>query len=407
MTTFAAAQQAVHGPQRRGLGAALARRIFSQIACGRLTIILPDGSRMSHDSGRPGPDAVFEVRRWRAFRRLFLGGHIGFAEAYIDNDWDSPDVTALVEIGALSQEIMPAAREGTWPVRLTSRLLHRLNTNTKAGSRRNITRHYDLGNEFYQAWLDRGMSYSSALFAHDTETLDRAQTRKQDRVLDLLDLRPGMRVLEIGCGWGGLAERIAQAGCAVTGITLSPSQQAFATARLSGAGLGRSANILLQDYRDIRGEFDRVVSIEMIEAVGEAWWPRYFETLGTCLAPGGRAVIQAITIHDAKFEDYRRSSDFIQRYVFPGGMLPSPGVIHGQAAAAGLAAELAEAFGASYAHTLAHWRARFEDSWPRIAALGFSENFRRLWRYYLCYCEAGFRCRQIDVGLWVLRPGAC
>ncbi len=407
MTTFAQAQQAAHAPNKRGIGPALARRIFAQIACGRLMLSLPDGTRMGHDTGRPGPEAVFEVKRWRALRRLYVGGDIGFAEAYIDGDWDSPDLTALIGLGALNQNTMPAANRGVWLARQASRFLHALNANTRAGSRRNIMRHYDLGNAFYETWLDAGMSYSSAIFRDGTETLEQAQIAKQDRVLALLALRPGMRVLEIGCGWGGLAERIAAAGCTVTGITLSPAQRDHARARLAAAGHAGRAEILLRDYRDIVGSYDRIVSIEMIEAVGEARWRRYFETVRGCLTPGGHAVVQAITIDDAKFDAYRRGTDFIQRYVFPGGMLPAPGMMRREAAASGLAIGHTEAFGESYARTLEIWRERFEAAWPRIAAMGFPETFRRLWRYYLCYCEAGFRYRQIDVGLWTLGHEAC
>ncbi len=407
MTTYAAAQQAAQSPDGASLGHALARRIFQRIGCGRLTLTLPNGKSFHHDTGRGGPEAQFHIHRWRALRRLFLAGDIGFAEAYIDGDWDSPDVTALIELGALSQDRLREAKEGTLPAKLFSRVRHAMNANTRAGSRRNIMRHYDLGNAFYEIWLDAGMNYSSAIFAEETECLEQAQSRKQDRILDLLALRPGQSVLEIGCGWGGLAERIAALGCRVTGLTLSPAQRSYAVTRLARAQLEDRAEILLRDYRDCDTVYDRIVSVEMIEAVGELWWPRYFTTLRQNLASGGHVVLQAITIDESKFDAYRQGTDFIQRYVFPGGMLPSADVIRRQAATAGMTADLVETFGGSYARTLADWRARFEEAWPRIAALGFSEKFRRLWRYYLCYCEAGFRCRHINVGLWVLRPYEC
>ena len=385
-------------PRARRFHAAILARVCAGLRCGSLTVTLPSGRVISHRAPVPGPDAALVLHRWRALRRLAFGGDIAFAESFIDGDWSSADVTSLLELAARNIEALDHAMRGTRITRLLNRLLHRLHANTRAGSRRNIVAHYDLGNAFYAKWLDTGMSYSSALYPSRELTLEQAQTAKQDRVLELLRLAPGQNVLEIGIGWGGLAERMARAGATVTGLTLSPAQLEFARARL--AGLPVTAE--LRDYRDEVGKYDRIVSIEMLEAVGEAFWPSYFARLRQCLAPTGAAVLQVITICEARFEQYRATADFIQRHVFPGGMLPSPSALRAQIANAGLKVSLCESFGLDYARTLAEWRHRFELAWPEIAAMGFPPRFRRLWHYYLCYCEAGFRAGVLDVGLWRL-----
>ncbi|HEY1934019.1 MAG TPA: cyclopropane-fatty-acyl-phospholipid synthase family protein [Acetobacteraceae bacterium] len=301
-----------------------------------------------------------------------------------------------------SQAQIPGAESGAWLMRLLHRWRHRARANTPAGSRRNIRHHYDLGNDFYARWLDAGMSYSSAMFCDPGQSLEDAQAAKHDRIMELLDVQPGHSVLEIGCGWGGLAEHLAAAGCAVTAVTLSPAQHDFARARLQRAGLADRVDLRLQDYRSVEGAYDRIVSIEMLEAVGEAWWPTWFDLLRTRLRPDGTVVFQSITIDDARFEFYRRNADFIQRYIFPGGMLPSPGALRAQIARAGLAPHAMEAFGESYALTLRIWQERFQAAWPDIAASGFNDRFRRMWEYYLSYCEAGFRTHSVDVSLWRL-----
>ena len=380
----------------------LIARILDRLAEGSLSVVLPDGARLRGRGAEVGPEAVWVLHRWRALRRLILGGDNGFAEAYLDGDWSSPDPVALLELAARNMARIPGAEGGPAPVRLFHRLAHAARANTRRGSRRNILAHYDLGNDFYAAWLDAGMSYSAGLFTRPGLSLEAAQAEKQARVLELLEIAPGQRVLEIGCGWGGLAARLAEAGAEVTGITLSPAQLAWARDRLGGR-----ARLALQDYRDCTGTHDRIVSIEMIEAVGAAFWPSYFATLRRCLAPGGVAVIQAITIADAVLPAYRRGADFIQRHIFPGGMLPSPGEIARLSAAHGFAVTRHETFGDSYALTLAAWRARFHAAWPAIAAQGFPPRFRRLWDYYLAYCEAGFRAGRVDVGLWRLEPRRC
>ena len=389
-------------PPRRGLAASLLRRLFSRLHCGSLTVILPDGQRFAHDTRAAGPQAVLLVHRWRVLRRLLLAGDIGFAEAYMDRDWSSPDLAALIELAARHQAAVPGANGGAPLARLIQRLRHLARSNTLSGSRRNIVQHYDLGNDFYASWFDSGMTYSSALFRDPEATLEAAQTAKQDRVVALLDPRPEHTILEVGFGWGGLAERLASSGAAVTGLTLSPAQHAYAQGRLSAAGLANQVDLRLQDYRQVKGRFDRIVSIEMLEAVGESWWPVFFAMLRDRLRTGGVIVLQTITIADERFASYRRSSDFIQRYIFPGGMLPSPAALRAQIARAGLAVHSVEMFGASYAQTLKLWQDRFQAAWPDIAATGFSARFKLMWEYYLSYCEAGFRAGAIDVGLWRL-----
>jgi cyclopropane-fatty-acyl-phospholipid synthase len=382
---------------RRALSAALAA-----LRVGRLTIELPDGSRLHHAGRQPGPEATLVLHRWRPVRRLFAGGDVAFAEAYIEGDWSSPDLMALVELAAHNVDALDQKLGGLWPIRLMRRLAHLARSNSRRGSRRNIAAHYDLGNAFYAEWLDERMVYSAALY-HDTrQTLESAQAAKLARIRDLLDVPAGGSVLEIGCGWGALAAEIAGAGARVTGLTLSQEQHAHARALMEKAGLQEKVDIRLQDYRDVSGRFDRIVSIEMIEAVGEAYWPTYFAKLRECLAPGGRIVLQAITIAPERFENYRRRTDFIQSYVFPGGMLLTENAIAEQGMEAGLRLVAKESFAIGYALTLADWRRRFHAAWPRIARLGFDERFRRMWDYYLCYCEAGFRAGTIDVGFYVL-----
>jgi cyclopropane-fatty-acyl-phospholipid synthase len=372
-----------------------------RLDCGSLTIILPNGRPIRLEGRDEGASGSITLHRWRTLLRVALGGDVGFAEAYMDGDWSSPDLPALLETMARNQSVLPGAEGGPWLSRLLNRLRHLARANTLAGSRRNIVQHYDLGNEFYAHWLDRGMSYSSALFHQPGLDLEAAQTAKQDRVMDLLDVRRGQTALEIGIGWGGIADRLASAKARVTGVTLSPSQLSYAQDRLTKRGL--PADLRLQDYRQIEGRFERIVSIEMLEAVGEAWWPVYFDKLRKLLAPDGIIVLQTITIADERFAAYRRTADFIQRHIFPGGMLPSPSALRDEIDRAGLAIEAVETFGASYARTLELWRERFAQAWPDIAAMGFPPRFRRMWDYYLAYCEAGFRAGAIDVGLWRLR----
>ena len=334
------------------------------------------------------------------------GGDLGFAESYIAGEWSSPNLAALMTFMLLNADSAESARRLRAP-RILGRLRHALNRNSKRGSRRNIAAHYDLGNEFYAQWLDPSMSYSSGLFSADGQTLEDAQEAKLARVCDLLEVSGGERVLEIGCGWGGLADRlIGRYRCNVTGVTLSVQQLEFARERLRARGLSQYGDLRLQDYRDVRENYDRIVSIEMLEAVGAAYWPTYFSQLRDNLRPGGIAVLQAITIDEQRFSAYRNRPDFIQRYIFPGGMLPTRSIIEQQAAAAGLQLVSAELFGASYARTLSLWERRFQQAWPAIERLGFDRKFKRTWEYYLSYCQVGFEAMTLNVGLYKFRNPA-
>lgn len=386
----------------KSLTTRILRRMMDQIHSGHISVVLPSGDRIDHSGERAGPSATLFIHRWRTIRRLISQGDLGFAQSYIDGDWSSPDPATLLELAAMNTATINSKIPGIWPLRALNRLRHLLRANSKSGSRRNIAFHYDLGNAFYRHWLDPEMTYSSALYAHPDQTLEDAQAAKVKRVLELLDLSGGEDVLEIGCGWGALAVRLAHTSARVTGITLSSEQLAFAQEKVASEGLNKCITLELKDYRDVEGTYDRIVSIEMLEAVGEAYWPIYFKTLYERLNAGGAAVLQVITIDDRRFEAYRTSADFIQRHIFPGGMLPTKKIIAEQSASAGFDLVLVQSFGESYAATLAEWRRRFLASWPSIAQMGFPERFRRLWDYYLCYCEAGFRAATIDVGFYVL-----
>lgn len=378
------------------------RRVLAGVTHGSLDVTMPDGRRVVHRAARPGPEAVVRLHRWRALRRLVLGGDVAFAEAYGDGDWSSPDLAAVVELAGVNGQAFDRRVGATLLWRLANRFGHLRRANTREGAARNIIAHYDLGNDFFAAWLDGGMTYSSGIHDDADTTLEQAQAAKQARAAALLAPAAGQRVLEIGIGWGGLAEHLlTRHDVDFTGITLSAEQLAWARARLADGG--HAARLLLQDYRDVAGQFDRIVSIEMLEAVGEAYWPVFFRTLRDRLAPGGVAVLQVITIADERFAAYRRGADFIQRHIFPGGMLPTVGIIGREAAAAGLRLDHEERFGASYARTLADWQRRFLDARPTLLRLGYDERFLRLWQYYLAYCEGGFRAGAIDVGLYRLR----
>ena len=370
--------------------ATLVCALLRSLRGGRLELRLPDGTAFHFGEGES--IAHLQVHDTSMFDQVLARGDIGLAEAYLDRQWDSPDLGALLTLLAGNRDALRRAVYGSWRKLLAARIGHWLNRNTRAGSKRNIAAHYDLGNDFYQLWLDPSMSYSSGLYDPGGEgSLAQAQQAKYHRILARLQARPGQRVLEIGCGWGGFAELAVQAGLQLTGLTLSAAQLEWARRRVP------QADLRLQDYRDVEERFDHVVSIEMFEAVGERWWPTYFRTLAGALKPGGRAVIQTITIRDDLFGAYRRGTDFIQQYIFPGGMLPSRSAVRAAAAKQGLAVRDEFAFGLDYARTLAAWRQAFERQWPRAATLGFDEHFHRLWRFYLSYCEAGFRAGNVDV----------
>lgn len=380
----------------------LLRRLLAGIGAGRITIVLPSGTVIEQESGQPGADAHLVVHRWRMLHKVLVRGDVGFAEAYISEDWSSPDLTEAIAFAAQNSALLDRVVGGMRVMRLANRLRHALRRNNRAGSRRNIAFHYDLGNEFYRQWLDDDLIYSSALFSRPAQTLEDAQEAKLARVEHLLGAQPGLKALEIGCGWGALALRLARAGLDTRAITLSAEQCTLARARTRREGLSERLAIDIEDYRDTTGRFDRIVSIEMLEAVGERYWPAYFDALRARLAPGGRIVLQVITIAEDRYETYRASPDFIQRYIFPGGMLPTRSLLAEHAGRAGLALVHTETFAESYARTLAEWRRRFVVAWPDIERQGFAPSFRRLWAYYLSYCEAGFRTGAIDVGLYVL-----
>ena len=374
----------------------LALTLLDALEHGALAVELPDGQRLR--AGHGGLVAQFRVRDHAAFDRALAAGDIGLAEAWMEAQWDSDDPTAVLRLLSRNRERIGQVVYGRMLHLIGHRVWHVLRANTRVGARRNIEAHYDLGNAFYALWLDPGMTYSAAVFDAPSDTLETAQLRKYRRILDRLGARPGQTLLEIGCGWGGFAEVAAREyGCKVLGITLSPAQLAAARVRAERNGFADQVRFELCDYRDVRGHYDHIVSIEMIEAVGERYWPAYFNQLAALLRPGGRCLIQAITIDDALFGRYRRGTDFIQRYIFPGGMLPSPAAFARQARAAGLRLDGDFAFGRDYARTLAIWHQRFLANLSAVRNLGFSEQFVRMWRFYLSYCEAGFDTGDIDV----------
>jgi len=372
--------------------------IAARLEWGSLTLLLPDGRKLEMRGREPGKHAEVQIKDYRCLLRLARAANVGWAEGYMAGEWDSPDVTALLEVFARNSDRMRELYEGKAWAKLANRVLHFFNRNTRAGAKRNIMAHYDLGNAFYETWLDPSMTYSSAKFERADQDLSAAQRNKYLALARSIDLKPEHSLLEIGCGWGGFAEFAAkEIGCRVTGITISPEQLDFAKRRLFKAGLAGKTDIRLEDYRDTQGTFDRVASIEMFEAVGENYWPAYFGKIRERLAPDGQAGLQIITIAERHYDTYRSSVDFIQKYVFPGGMLPSMTALREQVARAGLAWRDDTTFGLDYAQTLARWRDRFAGAWDEIRTLGFDERFKRLWNYYLSYCEAGFRAGSIDV----------
>ncbi|NWE52628.1 cyclopropane-fatty-acyl-phospholipid synthase family protein [Brevundimonas sp. P7753] len=396
-TTFYGAREA--GPSSAVFGLLL-RLLSSNWTWGRLTLVLPDGSSRQLSGKEPGHAAVMNIRSYNFAARVLKGGDIGFAEAYMAGEWDSPQLAVLLETLVNNYDHIRRLFDGNRVVNAINWLGHRLNRNSRRGSRRNIHAHYDLGNAFYASWLDPSMTYSSARFERPGLSLQEAQRAKYASLARMMDLQPGHSVLEIGCGWGGFAEFAArEVGAVVTGVTISREQHDYARRRLFEAGLAERADIRLIDYRDVEGRFDRVASIEMFEAVGREYWPTYFDKVHEVLAPGGRAGLQIITIQDDLFDEYDARTDFIQKYVFPGGSLPSEARMAPVLDRAGLSVAGVERFGVDYADTLAEWARRFEAAWADIVrnGAGFDDRFRRLWRFYLAYCEAGFRSGRTDV----------
>jgi cyclopropane-fatty-acyl-phospholipid synthase len=395
-------------PREAPAAARSALRLMQRLVEGTLTVQFPDGQSHRFGSGH-APFASIALRNWNVCTAALRSGDIGFAEAYIAGDWSTPSLPDLLQLFLRNRQHVEDVIYGHWAGRLLYRLRHLLRRNTRAGSQKNIHAHYDLGNSFYSLWLDDTMNYSSAWFDGDLQRpMREAQHAKVRRALRMAGVQPGDRVLEIGCGWGALAEMAAtEFGASITGVTLSTEQLAFARARMARHGVAEGADLRLQDYRDVAdGPYDAVCSIEMVEAVGREYWPGYFGAIARLLKPGGRACIQSIVIDDALWGRYIRSTDFIQQYIFPGGCLPCPSEFRKAAAAAGLDVVDELPFGADYAETLRRWRADFLAARQQVLALGFDERFMRLWEFYLAYCEAAFAQRSIDVVQYTLRkPG--
>jgi cyclopropane-fatty-acyl-phospholipid synthase len=374
-------------------------RLLSNIAVGRLTVTTPEGACRVFAGEQPGPTGDLAIRDWKAVGRMLRAAEIGVAESWRDGLIATSDMTAFLAVCEANQKVLEKVYYGNPFVALFFRIAHAFRANTKEGSKKNIHAHYDLGNGFYSLWLDRTMTYSSGLFTQGHgATLEAAQEAKYERMLEALEIGPDHHVLEIGCGWGGFAEyAVKTRGCRWTGITISQAQLDYARRRIREAGLEDRVQLRFQDYRDLEGEFDRVVSVEMIEAVGERWWPTYFRTVHDRLKPGGRAMVQAITIDERAFEQYRRTSDFIREFIFPGGMLASVERFTKEARAAGLAVHEPFRFGGHYAETLRRWLERVNRHEAEIKALGFDDKFLAIWRFYLHYCEVGFNAKRTDV----------
>ena len=393
-----------------GAAPASARTVFAlltRLQHGTLDVQMPDGTQARFgSSAADAPKAALRLVDWQVCSAALKSGDIGFAEAFIDGRWTTPDLAALLRLFIANRDAMESVIYGTWWGSLAYRLRHLLRRNSRPGSRKNIHAHYDIGNPFYRLWLDETMNYSSALFEGDfTRSSVQAQQAKVRRALDECRVRAGDRVLEIGCGWGALAqEATVERGMRVTGVTLSSEQLDFARERMQRLGVADRADLRLQDYRDIGdGPYDAVASIEMFEAVGREYWPSYFQTVQRQLKPGGRACIQTITIRDDLFERYVKSTDFIQQYIFPGGLLPSPQVFRAEAGRAGLEVVNELAFGRDYAETLRRWRADFLSRESQVRRLGFDTRFMRIWEFYLAYCEAAFDTGNTDVIQFTLR----
>lgn len=410
---------AIHMPGDAPAAARTALKLLARLKHGTLSVRLPDGSMQRFGSGE-APAASLHLANWKVCNAALKSGDIGFAEGFIAGDWSSPNLTELLRVFILNRQEVEDVIYGTWLGRLAYRVRHLLNRNTKTNSQKNIHAHYDLGNAFYELWLDGTMNYSSAIFETPETSMKDAQHAKVRRALRMARVQPGDRVLEIGCGWGALAEKgVAEFGALITGVTLSTEQLAWAQGRMDSQGLAAQTDLRLQDYRDIGKSsgksggttadqpFDAICSIEMVEAVGREYWPEYFQTVARLLKPGGHACIQSIVIADELFDRYISSTDFIQQYIFPGGCLPCPREFRAQAIAAGLEVVDEFAFGQDYARTLKLWREDFMAQESRVLQLGFDKRFIRIWEFYLAYCEAAFEEANTDVVQYTLRKPAC
>ncbi len=372
--------------------------LVGKLNSGRVDFILPDGRRFRAEGSKPGPVAEVKINNPDVFARLVREGDLGFCDAYLDGWWTTPDLQAFMDFIHADNDDMYDGFPGMALVRAWEKARFWFQSNTKRQALKNISYHYDLGNDFYSLWLDDTMTYSSALFNTSQESLEKAQIAKYASMVDQMGVKPGDHVLEIGCGWGGFAEYAAkERGLKVTGLTISKEQLEYAQKRIKRKGLSDKVNLKLQDYRDETGVYDGVASIEMFEAVGEKYWPVYFDKIKQCLKPGKQATLQIITIQDARWEVYRKSVDFIQKYIFPGGMLPSPSVLRKEVHRAGLSVQHSIEFGKSYSQTLRRWFEVFNNKWDTISAMGFDDRFRRMWNFYLTSCAATFESGNCDV----------
>ncbi|MEX1663267.1 class I SAM-dependent methyltransferase [Thioclava sp. 15-R06ZXC-3] len=382
--------------------------VAQSLGNGRIDVVLDDGRAFRAEGRHPGPAAVVEVHNPDIFARLIREGDLGFLEAYIDGWWTTPDLQAFMDLVHGRNDALYDGFPGIGLVRALEKLRHWLRGNSLRQARKNIAAHYDLGNEFYRLWLDETMTYSSALFRSGQEPLEKAQHQKYESMVDQMGVQPGDHVLEIGCGWGGFAEyAAAERGVRVTGLTLSKAQHDYAVERIRARGLQDRVEIRMQDYRDDRGLYDGIASIEMFEAVGEKYWPTYFQVVRDRLKPGRNATLQIITVQDARFATYRKGVDFIQKHIFPGGMLPSPGMLRDEVRRAGLQVSRSIEFGDSYSQTLRRWHGSFNEHWEEISQLGFDDRFRRMWNLYLTSSAGAFQGGHCDVTqITITRPAA-
>ncbi len=386
-------------------GVRLTLRLLLKLKAGSLTVILPDRRTLIFNGAHQGPSACVKLANFAVIRKVLAGGDVGFAESFMDGDWSTPDLAAVLAVLSANLDEMTHITYGGPVTSFLNRLTHLRNANTRRQARRNIKAHYDLGNDFYELWLDSSMTYSSALFTRSDQSLEAAQHEKYTALARAINLQSDHHVLEIGCGWGGFAEYAAgHMGARVTCLTLSPSQYDYAKNRIQNKGLSDKVKIKLQDYRDETDQYDRIVSIEMFEAVGQEYWSSFFSKVAGILRPGGRAGLQIITIRDDLFETYSNRVDFIQRYIFPGGIMPSFEKLKGCFQSTDLQLLDVRTFGSDYANTLKLWMERFLAQWSTIKSIGFDERFKRMWMFYLAYCEAGFRTGRIDVGQYTLTP---
>ena len=384
--------------------------IFKNLKYGKLNIVWADGSRdvfTGTETSSHQTEATLLIHDNRFFRRVIQSGSLGFAESYLEGEWTTPNLASLLEIMSRNIHAFENKIGKSKLVKIFQRLVHLLRPNTRKGAKKNIHAHYDLGNDFYELWLDPSMTYSAAYFSNQTMSLEQAQQEKYRNLAKMIDLKPEHHVLEIGCGWGGFAEFAAkEIGCKITGITISKEQLAYAKERMAKHNLTSQVDLQYTDYRDVTQRFDRIVSIEMFEAVGETYWETYFKQIKNCLKTGGKAGLQIITINDEAFKKYRKRADFIQKYIFPGGMLPSVERLQKEFAKANLQLSDKLDLGIDYANTLAQWDVSFHEKWQEIKKLGFDQRFKNMWHYYLAYCEAGFRAKHIDVSQFVIENNA-